>query len=144
MSGNGSGAPGIAPLAGMNGALSFGRRGGPFGRPASGIGKSLAVGVQPNHLGAERDRIGEQCGVGGQGNVQTWPNEIGLEAQGKCRVRHDRGEIRHHVLGSDFSSQNFRKVREQGRLNVWLRRRAVTPQWVNATSPTMVVMQIGN
>ena len=78
--------------------------------------------MQPDHFGAECNSLGEQLGIRCQWNVQTGPNEIGLEARRECRMCHYGGEVGHHILGFDWLRIDIRQVPQQSRLDVRLRR----------------------
>ena len=88
--------------------------------------------MQPDHLGAELDRFSEQFCVRRQRNMQAGTHEIGLEASRERRMRHHGGDVGHHILGLDRLPVNLREMREQRRLDVRLRRRAVAPERINA------------
>jgi hypothetical protein len=60
-------------------------------------------------------------------------------------MSHDGSEVSDHVLGLDRLAVQFRKMDQERRLDVRLRCRPITPQWIRPpTEGTLVMMQIRN
>ena len=57
--------------------------------------------MEPDDLTAERGGLRKQASVGRYGNSKPGPHEIFREPCRESRMRHDSGEVRHHVLRLD-------------------------------------------
>jgi hypothetical protein len=100
--------------------------------------------MQPDHFRAERDGFGEQLGIGGERNMQAGTDEIGLEARRERRMRHDGGEIGHHVFGFHRLRINVRQMRQKRRLDVRLLGTPVTPKRIYTSTASVVMIEIRN
>ena len=144
VSGSGSGAPGMAPSAGMDGALpSQARR--PFRAAGGRVDETLAVAMQPDHFAPERGGFVEKLLVRRQRNAQAGPDEIGAKAGGEGRMGHHSGDIGDEILGADRRAMRLGQRLQHVRAHVRLRRLRIGPQRINtAGERAFVVIVVGN
>src|SRR5262249_5361017 len=115
------------------------------GRPIGlRIHKPFAERVQPDHAPPYLGRFVEEPRIARQRNAKARLRQIGLKPRRVRGVRRYAGEIREHILRSDPLLVACLQQLQQARVEIRLLGRSVAPEWENATTTTVVVMQVWN